>query len=201
MTLFPLPLRWLVGLFWLLAAQGVTACPTNLNHTLLRLQDEKPQSLCQYAGKVILAVNTASYCGFTRQYKGLEELWRRYRDKGLVVLGVPSNDFGGQEPGTADEISAFCTKNYGVTFTTGTQHFGRTKDNSMYEFDGAIDKKWHATFESRGEQVAVAYDVGVLVTDVVAQARVADLVIECKPERRQVRVDLQVAIEIGRAHV
>jgi glutathione peroxidase len=115
MTLFPLPLRWLVGLFWLLAAQGVTACPTNLNHTLLRLQDEKPQSLCQYAGKVILAVNTASYCGFTRQYKGLEALYERYQADGLVILGFPSNDFA-QEKGSNREIADFCENTFGVKF-------------------------------------------------------------------------------------
>jgi glutathione peroxidase len=115
MTIFPLPLRWLVGLFWLLAAQGVTACPANLNHTLLRLQDEKPQSLCQYAGKVILAVNTASYCGFTRQYKGLEALYERYQADGLVILGFPSNDFA-QEKGSNREIADFCENTFGVKF-------------------------------------------------------------------------------------
>lgn len=69
-----------------------------------------------YAGKVVLLVNTASLCGFTGQYKGLEELWRRYRDKGLVVLGVPSNDFGGQEPGAREEIKRFCEASFDVTF-------------------------------------------------------------------------------------
>lgn len=67
-------------------------------------------------GKVVLVVNTASLCGFTPQYEGLEALWERYRDRGLVVLGVPSNDFGGQEPGTAAEIQRFCTGSYGVDF-------------------------------------------------------------------------------------
>jgi len=69
-----------------------------------------------YTGKVVLLVNTASLCGFTGQYKGLEELWRRHRDKGLVVLGVPSNDFGGQEPGSAAEIKRFCEATFDVTF-------------------------------------------------------------------------------------
>jgi glutathione peroxidase len=72
--------------------------------------------LSQYRGKVLLVVNTASQCGFTPQYESLENLYETYKDRGLVVIGVPSNDFGGQEPGTAQEIKAFCQLNYGVTF-------------------------------------------------------------------------------------
>src|SRR5574343_1015784 len=98
------------------AAASAAACPATLQHTYLRLQDEKPQSLCQYAGKVVLVVNTASYCGFTGQYKGLEELYSRYKDRGLVVLGFPSNDFGQQEPGSAKEIADFCANTFGVKF-------------------------------------------------------------------------------------
>jgi glutathione peroxidase len=76
----------------------------------------KPMPLSQYAGKPMVIVNTASKCGFTPQYKGLEALWQANRDKGLVVLGVPSNDFGGQEPGTHDEIKSFCELRFGVDF-------------------------------------------------------------------------------------
>lgn len=72
--------------------------------------------LDQYRGKVLLIVNTASKCGFTPQYQGLEELHRQFKDKGVEVLGFPCNQFGAQEPGSADEIGAFCEKNYGVTF-------------------------------------------------------------------------------------
>ncbi|NVK18411.1 MAG: glutathione peroxidase [Methylocystaceae bacterium] len=75
-----------------------------------------PLNLSDYKGHVVLVVNTASECGFTPQYKGLQALWEAYKDKGLVVLGVPSNDFGGQEPGQADEIKQFCEVNYGVDF-------------------------------------------------------------------------------------
>jgi glutathione peroxidase len=74
------------------------------------------QSLAEYAGKVVLVVNTASQCGFTPQYAGLEQLYRDYADRGLVVLGFPCDQFGHQEPGDAEEIGAFCEKNYGVTF-------------------------------------------------------------------------------------
>ena len=78
--------------------------------------DGKDQSLADYKGKAMLVVNTASKCGFTPQYTGLEKLWKTYQDPGLVVLGVPSNDFGGQEPGTEAEIKEFCTKKFDVTF-------------------------------------------------------------------------------------
>lgn len=78
--------------------------------------DGKPLALADYKGKAVLVVNTASQCGFTPQYKGLQALWSQYRDKGLVVLGVPSNDFGGQEPGSAAEIKKFCEVNFEVDF-------------------------------------------------------------------------------------
>ena len=98
-------------------ARGIaSACPALLDKTFPRLQDEKPQSLCQYAGKVLLVVNTASYCGFTSQYKGLEALYAKYKGRGLVVLGFPSNDFGNQEPGSAKQIAEFCENTFGVKF-------------------------------------------------------------------------------------
>jgi glutathione peroxidase len=75
-----------------------------------------PADLAQYKGKVLLIVNTASACGFTPQYKGLEQVYQQFRDQGAVVLGFPCNQFGGQESGTEAEIGAFCEKNYGVTF-------------------------------------------------------------------------------------
>jgi glutathione peroxidase len=92
------------------------ACPAVLKHSFKRLQDEAPQDLCQYSGKVILVVNTASYCGFTKQYEGLEKIYAKYGSRGLVVLGFPSNDFGQQEPGNAKEIADLCYNTYGVKF-------------------------------------------------------------------------------------
>jgi glutathione peroxidase len=76
----------------------------------------KPVALRDYAGKVMLIVNTASKCGFTPQYEGLEALYQKYRDRGLVVLGFPCNQFGDQEPGSASDIGSFCQRNYGVSF-------------------------------------------------------------------------------------
>jgi len=91
------------------------ACPTVLDHKFSSLRDE-PVSLCQFSGKVLLIVNTASECGYTPQYEGLEKLFRRYRDKGFAVLGFPANDFGAQEPGTNKQIAEFCQVNYAITF-------------------------------------------------------------------------------------
>ena len=90
-------------------------CTGLLQQTFPRLQDEKPQTLCQYSGKVVVVVNTASFCGFTSQYQRLEELYGKYKDQGLVVLGFPSNDFS-QETGSNKEIAAFCENTFGVKF-------------------------------------------------------------------------------------
>ena len=78
--------------------------------------DGKPVSLGQFKGRVLLIVNTASACGYTPQFKGLQALWERYGDKGLTVVGFPSNEFGAQDPGSNDEIASFCETNYGVSF-------------------------------------------------------------------------------------
>lgn len=91
------------------------ACPALLNTTFPKLQDESPQNLCQYRGKVLLVVNTASYCGYTYQYQGLENVYAKYRDRGLVVLAFPSNDFQ-QETGSKEQIADLCFNTYGVKF-------------------------------------------------------------------------------------
>ena len=103
---------------------GVAAaatCTPLLDHRVETLIGEK-EDLCQYAGKVVLVVNTASYCGYTPQYKGLQALNERYRRRGLVILGFPSNDFGNQEPGSNKEIADFCDRTYAVKFPM----FGKT---------------------------------------------------------------------------
>ena len=118
------PIAWIDGVSarerWMLAANDASSpgdeCPALLDHSFRRLQGGKVQSLCDYRGKVLLVVNTASYCGYTHQYEGLEALYRKYRDRGLVVVGFPSNDFGGQEPGSNNEIAEFCRTTYGVEF-------------------------------------------------------------------------------------
>jgi len=104
-------------------------CPVLLDRKLDTILDQ-PQSLCDYAGKVVLVVNTASQCGYTPQYEGLEALYRKYRDRGLVVLGFPSNDFGGQEPGANKDIAAFCVNQYAIDFPM----FAKTelKKNPLY---------------------------------------------------------------------
>lgn len=93
----------------------MTTSTSAFQFTLPRL-DGGTLDLADYAGHPLLIVNTASKCGFTGQYAGLQTIWEEYRGRGLIVIGVPSNDFGRQEPGTDSEIGAFCQKNYGVTF-------------------------------------------------------------------------------------
>ena len=97
------------------AAPPTRACPPVLDQRQPRLQDEAVQDLCQYAGQVVLIVNTASFCGFTSQYRALERLHERYRARGFVVLGFPSNDFS-QEPGSNAEIAQLCEGTFGVKF-------------------------------------------------------------------------------------
>lgn len=112
----PYFLAFALGLGAALPAVAVEPCPPLLDHSFASLQKRQPQSLCQWRGKVLLVVNTATYCGFTSQYDGLEKLYARLKARGLVVLGFPSNDFGDQEPGSSQEIADFCRLTYGVQF-------------------------------------------------------------------------------------
>ena len=129
-------MRYISALILLLGTAAVHAagCPPLLDAALPTLSDDKPESICQYQGKVLLVVNTASQCGYTPQYEGLEKLYKRYKDKGLVVLGFPSNDFGGQEPGSNTEIAKFCEANYGVSFPMFTKtSVAKGQLNPFYE--------------------------------------------------------------------
>lgn len=90
--------------------------PRTIADFVARLSNGEEVNLADKLGKVLLIVNTASKCGFTPQYAGLEALWRDYRDRGLEVIGFPCNQFGGQEPGSAEEIASFCDVNFGVSF-------------------------------------------------------------------------------------
>jgi glutathione peroxidase len=106
---------FLTSLLLLVGNTAIAACPALLDRSMDTIT-EQPQSLCEYAGKVVLVVNTASQCGYTPQYEGLEALYRKYRSRGLVVLGFPSNDFGGQEPGANKDIASFCVNQYAIDF-------------------------------------------------------------------------------------
>ncbi len=109
------------------ASPAPASCPALLKQSFKRLQDEAPQDLCQYAGKVVLVVNTASYCGYTKQYEGLEKLYAKYSPRGLVVLGFPSNDFK-QESASTKEIADLCYNTYGVKFPMFAPTVGQRRE-------------------------------------------------------------------------
>lgn len=148
------------------ATTTTAACEPWLQHNFLRLQDEKPQALCQYSGKVLLVVNTASFCGFTAQYKGLEALYAKYRDKGLVVLGFPSNDFS-QETGSNKDIADFCENTFGVNFPMFTKSSvsGKTANplfKQLAEWTRSAPRwNFHKYLISRDGQQVSSFDTGV----------------------------------------
>ena len=126
--------RQLVGASLLvMTAVAHAACPPLLQLKLARLQDDAQVDLCQYAGKVVLVVNTASYCGFTPQYKGLQQIAQRLGPRGLVVLGFPSNDFH-QEMKDASKIASFCSSTFGVGFPMfAPSHVTLPDANPLYQ--------------------------------------------------------------------
>jgi glutathione peroxidase len=130
----------LLIVFALPATAAAAQCGPLLSHWVDDILGGK-EDLCQYAGKVVVVVNTASYCGYTPQYKGLQALNEKYKSRGLVILGFPSNDFGAQEPGSNKEIAEFCDRTYAVKFPM----FAKTsvKEGASPLFDGLA----HATGE------------------------------------------------------
>ena len=117
-------------------AATIDKCPAILDHRFASLQG-KPQDLCQYRGKVVLVVNTASYCGYTEQYAGLQALYDKYQKRGLIVLGFPANDFGKQEPGSNAEVADFCERTFKVKFPmiekTSVVPTSGAQANAVYE--------------------------------------------------------------------
>lgn len=110
--------------------------------------DGKSAPLSTYKGKVLLIVNVASKCGYTPQYTGLEAVYQKYKDRGLVVVGFPANNFGGQEPGSDEEIKLFCTRTYNVTFPMYSKVSAKGSDIApLYQFltQGSGDVKWNFT--------------------------------------------------------
>jgi glutathione peroxidase len=127
--------------------------------------DGQPMPLSQYKGKVLLVVNTASKCGFTPQLKGLQQLYKQYKDQGLVIIGVPSKDFGGQEFSSAFEITSFASKNYAISFPlTELNHVSTIKAHPFYKWayghlgDRAIPKwNFHKLLINRNGELIAAY--------------------------------------------
>ena len=155
----------------------MAACPALLDRKLDTIQD-KPQSLCEYAGKVLLVVNTASECGYTPQYEGLEKLYGKYKDRGLVVLGFPMNDFGGQEPGSNKQISEFCVNQYAIDFPM----FAKTelKKNPLYadlvKATGAAPRwNFHKYLVDRSGTKVASFDTRVTPDDAKLVAEIEKL--------------------------
>jgi glutathione peroxidase len=126
-------MRSLIGVVCLLSASAFGA--SNVLDFTLNALDGKPAPLANYKGKVILLVNVASQCGYTYQYEGLEKLYEKYKDQGFVIAGFPANNFGGQEPGTNEEIGAFCHSKFGVTFPMFSKISVKGTDKApLYQF-------------------------------------------------------------------
>jgi glutathione peroxidase len=162
-----------LGLLFSAAVLAATpsTCKNMLDYSFPELVSGKPQSLCDYAGKVVLVVNTASQCGYTPQYEGLETLYKRYQKRGLVVIGFPSNDFGGQEPGSNKEVAEFCQLNYGVSFPMFEKStVSGPQANPFYASlarQGGAAPRWnfHKYLIDRGASRVVSFETAVAPTD------------------------------------
>ena len=147
-------------------AGSLMAAARSVYNFTLKSIDGKPVSLSEYHGKVLLLVNVASKCGFTPQYTALESLYEKYKDRGLVIVGIPANNFGGQEPGTNEEIKKFCSNKYNVSFPMMSKVSVLGDDKTpLYAFltDKSVnpqiggDIKWNFTkflFDRNGRPVA-----------------------------------------------
>ena len=136
----------------------VAAVDWSLDLSMVSL-DGSPFDAKQLSNKVVLFVNVASKCGFTDQYDGLQDLWERYRERGLVIVGVPSNQFGGQEPGSSDEIASFCRVNYGVDFPLLEKQRVKGEDKSaLYSY--LVDSPL-----AEGDEVAWNFEKFLVGTD------------------------------------
>ena len=128
---------------------AMTFAASNVHEFTLKTIDGQPAPLSQYKGKVMLLVNVASKCGYTPQYTGLESLYQKYKDRGLVIVGVPANNFGGQEPGTDAEIKTFCTRTYNVTFPMMSKVSVKGEDKTpLYQYltaENGGEVKWNFT--------------------------------------------------------
>ncbi|HPE60767.1 MAG TPA: glutathione peroxidase [Thiolinea sp.] len=145
----------------LVGADSGTVCSPLLDFSLRELDGEHTVNLCEdFGDKLVLVVNTASHCGYTPQFKGLEQLYRQYQGRGFVVLGLPSNDFGGQDPDSESDIARFCNQKYDVTFPMFEKtHAAKGKASPFYQRLGEAAREYpqwnfHKYLISRGELVA-----------------------------------------------
>ena len=163
-------MKRLLPLLTVLATMTTVFAASNLQEIPLKDIDGKATSLKAFDGKVVLLVNVASKCGYTKQYTGLEALYKKYHDKGLVIVGVPSNDFGGQEPGTAEEIKEFCSTKYQVTFPLMEKvHVKGSEQHALYtaltgpnaKFPGDVKWNFGKFLIGRNGVVVERFDSGV----------------------------------------
>lgn len=153
----------LLGALGALSGTAAAGCPPLLDHHVRPLAGEETVHLCEaYRDRVVLVVNTASQCGFTPQYEGLEALYDRYRDQGLVILGFPSDDFGGQEPGSEEEIEDFCRSRYGIRFPMFEKLHARGADahplyQGLSEVGGAPQWNFHKYLLNRNGEFVAAF--------------------------------------------
>lgn len=146
--------------------------------------DGKQKSLADYKGKVVMVVNTASFCGNTPQYKQLEEVYKKYKDKGFVIVGFPANNFGKQEPGTDSDIKTFCEKNYGVSFDMFSKISVKGDDiHPLYKylttetnFKGDIDWNFAKFLVDKNGNIVARYKAGMKPDDKAIDAKIDELI-------------------------